>query len=62
MDAKSFLYSKTIWVAVVYAALITFDGPINQYIKENQNIGGYALCVIFIILRIVTTGSIKFLK
>jgi len=61
MENKSILYSKTVWVALAYAALISFEGPIQEYIKSHQNISGYLVSFVFILLRILTKSGVRFL-
>ena len=59
MEVKSFLYSKTLWTAIAYALVVSFENPINAFIKENNGAAGYIVSFIFILLRFYTVGKIK---
>lgn len=41
------------------AALTAFDGPIQEFIKDNPNIYGMGVSFLIIFLRILTNTGVK---
>ena len=55
---KSIFKSKTIWVALLYAALMGFSPVVQAYTNENPGIIGCSVAFVFIFLRIVTKNKV----
>jgi hypothetical protein len=55
---KPVLYSKTIWAALLYAALVAFEPTISKLNQENPTVFSSIVAMIFIWLRIITTKPV----
>jgi len=60
MNQKQIIRSKTIWAAAIATALISFEGPVNEWFAKNPSLGGAGLCALFTFLRLVTTSGLFF--
>lgn len=50
--------SKTIWLALVQAILMTWETPVQRLVKENPSLMAWGLCFAMVYLRIITTQQI----
>lgn len=55
---KSIFKSKTIWVALAWAALTAFSPLIQAYTSANPGIIGCSIAFVFIFLRMITKGGV----
>lgn len=58
MSYTPLVLSKTVWAAVVLAALSAFDTQFQEMIKNNPGWFGSGISFLMIFLRILTTGKL----
>jgi hypothetical protein len=56
---KSIWKSKTVWVALLWAALTAFTPLIESYVKENPTFVMCLISFVVIFLRFITKSGVK---
>lgn len=56
---KPFYKSKTIWAALLHAALFAYSPFVEQYVKENPTLWACTISFLFIVLRYMTGTKIR---